>query len=75
MIVDKDMRVLQAIYHHPKTLQSNYVRKHSELVAKLASLGLITTNSGYSFGKVWLVTASGIAAIHGYYAQEIEDEY
>jgi len=68
--MDNDMEVLMHIYRNPQTLQSNYVRTRMQLVAKLASAGLVTTLIGDRFGSTWLITAKGIAAIEGYHLNE-----
>lgn len=59
--------VLREIHLAPKRLQSNYVRDHAQLVARLASTGLITTRFDIDgltfFGVAWRVTYSGLRVL------------
>lgn len=55
--------VLAACYAHPKKLQSNYSRDNAYAVARLASLGHITTRIGDSFGDSWRPTSQGVALL------------
>lgn len=52
--------VLQRCYIEPFTVQSNYARRNSLVVAELASRGLITTHVGHgTYSKHWRVTPAG----------------
>lgn len=58
--------VLRVIYTTPQKLQSNFVREHSQIVARLASCGLITTEippAGGMYGYHWRVTLKGLRVI------------
>lgn len=57
--------VLAACYANPRKLQSNYARDNAYAVARLASLQLITTRIGDSFGDTWRPTAAGVALLEG----------
>jgi hypothetical protein len=52
--------LLVEIYASPKKLQSNFVRDNSYGVARLASLGLISTAINGTFGHHWRVTYKGL---------------
>lgn len=55
--------ILQGIYQQPRKLQSNYCRDYPMQVARLASLGLITTRIGDSFGNLWRITYKGLRVV------------
>lgn len=55
--------VLSEIHGYPKSLQSNFVREHSHNVARLASLGLITTAIGGTYGNHWRCTFKGLRVL------------
>lgn len=59
--------VLRGIHGFPKRLQSNYVRDNSQIVARLASTGLITTAvttaEGDTYGMFWRVTFKGLRVL------------
>ena len=57
------MEVLGQIYFYPKKLQSNFCREHSWAIARLASLGLITTKLPQHYGHSWRMTAKGLIVI------------
>lgn len=57
------MDILREIYRHPRRLQSDFVRDHPYEVARLASLGLITTRLMNDFGHHWRVTFTGLRVI------------
>ena len=46
-------------------IQADWARKCAVEVAAAASLGLITTETPEGFGRVWHVTAKGIAWLEG----------
>lgn len=49
---------------HMVTIQSDFARDHSPMIAQAASRGLITTKVGTNtFGRVWRVTAKGLEGI------------
>jgi hypothetical protein len=51
--------LLWHLWLKPATTKSDYVRKHTDLVAKAASDGLITTADGVGHGNIWRVTPKG----------------
>ena len=57
------MAVLASIHRYPKKLQSNFARDHAYEVARLASLGLITTREGDGFGHSWRCTYKGLRVL------------
>jgi len=58
---DRLKEVLQAIYHTPQKLQSDFARSNAHEVACLASLGFITTHEGpKQFGRKWRITGIGL---------------
>ena len=60
------IEVLQEIYRHPKRLQSNFSRENSQVIARLASTALISTEipaSSGQFGYHWRVTVKGLRVI------------
>ena len=63
MGTDTLIDTLGAIYASPPALQSNFVRDNTRGVARLASLGLITTAIGDSFGNHWRVTYRGLRVL------------
>lgn len=54
---------LSAIHESPKSLQSNFCRIHAQEVARLASLGLITTALKGSYGTKWRLTFKGLRVL------------
>lgn len=56
--------VLSSIYLEPKKLQSNFCRENSQMVARLASQGFITTRypepTPTLFGWSWRITGAGL---------------
>lgn len=66
---DKILAVLFHLRKHPKMIQSNYVRDNAQEVAMLASTGMITTFTGDTFGKQWLVTAAGINSLYKHFQE------
>jgi hypothetical protein len=63
---DPLIAVLRLLYAQPQKLQSNFIREHSQIVARLASCGLITTEvtpqSGL-YGYTWRVTLKGMKVL------------
>lgn len=61
------IEVLREVHLAPKRLQSNYARDHAQVMARLASCGLITTrftaNGETFFGQSWRVTYSGLRVL------------
>jgi hypothetical protein len=55
--------VLEEIFIQPKKLQSNYVRLYAYEVARLASLGLITTAYKKTYGDVWRCNHKGLLVL------------
>lgn len=54
---------LAAIYDSPKSIQSDFFRANAQEVARLASLGLITTALKGSYGTVWRPTFKGLRVL------------
>ena len=63
MGTDTLIDVLSAIYEKPRSLQSNYVRSYAQDVARLASLGLITTAVKGGYGSLWRCTYKGLRVL------------
>ena len=62
---DSLIDIMLSIFIHPKSLQSNFSREHAYSVARLASLGLISTGyplptGGISYGHHWRLTHKGL---------------
>ena len=61
------IEVLRDIHLAPKRLQSNFVRDNAQVVARLASCGLITTRFNIDdltfYGHHWRVTYSGLRVL------------
>lgn len=55
--------VLGAIHEAPRSLQSNFCRTHAHSVARLASLGLITTAIKGTYGSKWRLTFKGLRVL------------
>jgi hypothetical protein len=55
--------ILAAIHESPQSLQSNFCRTHSHSVARLASLGLITTAIKGTYGSKWRLTFKGLRVL------------
>lgn len=53
--------VLRRIWMQPTTTKSDYARANADVIAALASDGLLTTRiSPGVYGRDWLITASGL---------------
>lgn len=63
MGADALMNTLRGIYDKPKSLQSNFIRVNCHWVARLASLGLITTAIKGTYGNHWRVTFKGLRVL------------
>ena len=57
------INVLQEIHTVPKALQSDFCRDNARSVARLASLGLITSAIKGSFGNHWRCTFKGLRVL------------
>lgn len=60
------MEVLREIHRNPPRLQSNFVRDNSQIVARLASNGLISTElppASGMYGYHWRVTMKGLRVL------------
>ena len=58
--------VLKVIHTSPQRLQSNFIREHSQIVGRLASCGLITTEIPLTrgmFGHHWRLTLKGLRVV------------
>ena len=55
--------VLASIHKKPRRLQSNFVRDNAYEVARLASLGLITTHFQGAYGHDWRCTYKGLRVL------------
>lgn len=66
MGTDPLIHALHVIHQSPPKLQSNFARDHSQVIARLASCGLISTEvppkSGM-FGYHWRVTLKGLRVL------------
>lgn len=63
---------LAAIQTQPKKLQSNFCRDNAVAVARLASLGLITTRIGDLFGNEWRPTWKGLKVLDAVHTESDE---
>lgn len=72
MEADSLMDVLMTIYTRPRSLQSNFARHHSYAIARLASLGLITTAVGETFTHNWRLTLKGLRVLE--LGEHIDDD-
>lgn len=60
----KDLEVLRRAYLQGFAIQSNYARENAQLVAMLASKGLIHTHEGKNqYGNVWRSTFAGLCKL------------
>lgn len=60
--------VLKKVYEKPRSLQSDFIRDNSQVVARLASCGLITTRIPMpgglgAFSHQWRLTYKGIRVL------------
>ena len=55
--------VLTEIFIKPRALQSNFSREHSHEIARLASVGLITTAFKGTFGNHWRCNVKGLRVL------------
>lgn len=66
--LDEDFRVLKHIHFNgPVTTKGDYARSNADFIAKLATLGGISTiTADGEYGSVWRVTATGLAVLEAW---------